>query len=279
MLISEAHPFHPLFTCPAMSTLLIDDSHAGVRIITLNRPERLNALDGPTLEHFIATVRECSAPGKDIRVIVVRGAGRAFSPGADLKWLATGVLADTAAHLHFQDRLQEMCETLEAAPQAVIASVHGFALAGGMELALSCDIIVAAEDAELGDEHMRRNLLPGGGGSQRLPRKIGLARGMYYLLTGRRMRGTEAERIGLVSLAVPAAELVDATLKLADEMARTDAHALAAMKLMVRRGLEMPLREGLWLERWMQHRYRAESPAMDSGVAKFAAHGKTGAPS
>ena len=147
--------------------------------------------------------------------------------------LATGVLADTAAHLHFQDRLQEMCETLEAAPQAVIASVHGFALAGGMELALSCDIIVAAEDAELGDEHIRRNLLPGGGGSQRLPRKLGLARGMYYLLTGRRMRGTEAERIGLVSLAVPAAELVDATLKLADEMARTDGHALAAMKLMV----------------------------------------------
>ena len=190
-----------------MSTLLIDDSHAGIRILTLNRPERLNALDGPSLDNFIAAVRECSAPGKDIRVIVIRGAGRAFSAGADLKWLSSGVLADHGAHLRFQDRLQEMCETLEAADQVVIGSIHGFALAGGMELALSCDILIAAEDAELGDEHIRRNLLPGGGGSQRLPRKLGLARGMYYLLTGRRIRGREAERIGLVSVAVAAAEL------------------------------------------------------------------------
>jgi enoyl-CoA hydratase/carnithine racemase len=261
-----------------MSTLLVDDSHAGVRILTLNRPERLNALDGPSLDNFIAAIRECSAPGKDIRVIVIRGAGRAFSAGADLKWLATGVLADHGAHLRFQDRLQEMCETLEAADQVVIGSIHGFALAGGMELALSCDILIAAEDAELGDEHIRRNLLPGGGGSQRLPRKLGLARGMYYLLTGRRISGREAERIGLVSVAVAAAELPDATLALAQEIARTDGRALAAMKLMVRRGLELPLREGLWLERWTQHRYRSESTAMDQGVANFAAHGKTGAP-
>jgi enoyl-CoA hydratase len=261
-----------------MSTLLVDDSHAGVRILTLNRPERLNALDGPSLDNFIAAIREWSAPGKDIRVIVIRGAGRAFSAGADLKWLATGVLADHGAHLRFQDRLQEMCETLEAADQVVIGSIHGFALAGGMELALSCDILIAAEDAELGDEHIRRNLLPGGGGSQRLPRKLGLARGMYYLLTGRRISGREAERIGLVSVAVAAAELPDATLALAQEIARTDGRALAAMKLMVRRGLELPLREGLWLERWTQHRYRSESTAMDQGVANFAAHGKTGAP-
>jgi enoyl-CoA hydratase len=260
-----------------MSTLLIDDSYPGIRFITLNRPERLNALDGPTLESFIATVRECSAPAKDIRVIVIRAAGRAFSAGADLKWLASGVLADHGAHLRFQDRLQEMCETLEAADQVVIGSVHGFALAGGMELALSCDILVAAEDAELGDEHIRRNLLPGGGGSQRLPRKLGLARGMYYLLTGRRIRGSEAERIGLVSQAVPADELPAATLALAQELARTDGAALAAMKLMVRRGMELPLKEGLWLERWTQHRYRSQSSAMDSGVANFAAHGKDGA--
>lgn len=261
-----------------MSSLLIDDSHPGVRVLTLNRPERLNALDGPTLENLIATVRDCSAPGRDIRVIVIRGTGRAFSPGADLKWLASGVLADAAAHLAFQDRLQEMCETLEAADQVVIASVHGLALAGGLELAMACDIIVAAEDAELGDEHIRRNLLPGGGGSQRLPRKIGLARGLYHLLTGKRMNGREAERLGLAAMAVPAAELAQATQTLAQELARTDGRALAAMKLMTRRGMELPLKEGLWLERWMQHRYRSESASMDHGVANFAAHGKTGAP-
>jgi enoyl-CoA hydratase/carnithine racemase len=257
-----------------MSTLLIDDSHPGIRILTLNRPERLNALDGPSLENILAAVHECSAPGKDIRVIVIRAAGRAFCAGADLKWLASGVLADDAAHQRFQDQLQAMCETLEATDQVVIASVHGFALAGGMELTLSCDIVVAAEDAELGDEHIRRNLLPGGGGSQRLPRKLGLARGLYYLLSGRRIRGREAERMGLVSVAVAAAELPDATLALAQEIARTDGRALANMKQLVRRGMEMPLRDGLWLERWMQHRYRNESSAMDSGVANFASHGK-----
>lgn len=261
-----------------MSTLLIDDSHPGIRILTMNRPERLNALDGPSLENFIAAVRDCSAPGKDIRVIVLRGAGRAFSAGADLKWLASGVLAHHGDHLRFQDRLQEMCETMESAPQIVIGSVHGLALAGGMELALSCDILVAAEDAELGDEHIRRNLIPGGGGSQRMPRKLGLARGLYHLITGRRIRGDEAQRMGFVAQAVPAADLEQATLTLAQEIARTDAGALASMKLLVRRGMELPLREGLWLERWEQHRYRSFSTSMDQGVANFAAHGKTGAP-
>jgi enoyl-CoA hydratase/carnithine racemase len=101
---------------------------------------------------------------------------------------------------------------------------------------------------------------------------------MYYLLTGRRIRGSDAERMGLVSLAVPAAELSDATLTLAREIARTDAGAISHMKLMVRRGMELPLKEGLWLERWMQYRYRSMSPAMDQGVANFAAHGKDGAP-
>ena len=259
-----------------MSTLLIDDSQPGIRFVTINRPERMNALDGPTLETFIQTIQECSAPGKDIRVVVIRGAGSCFSAGADLKWLASGVLADHAAHLRFQDRLQEMCETLEAADQVVIGSIHGFALAGGLELAMSCDILIADEAAELGDEHIRRNLLPGGGGSQRLPRKIGLARGLFHLLTGRRLKGRDAERVGLVALAVQGAELADSTLALAQEIARTDGRALAAMKMMSRRGMEMPLRDGLWLERWAQHRYRQESGAMDSGVANFAAHGKTG---
>lgn len=261
-----------------MSTLIVDDSNPGIRILSINRPERLNALDGPTLEDFIAKVRESSSSENDIRVILIRGIGRSFSAGADLKWLSSGVLADAGAHLRFQDKLQELCETLEAAEQIVVASIHGFALAGGLELALSCDIVVAAEDAELGDEHIRRNLLPGGGGSQRLPRKLGLARGMYYLITGHRMTGRKAESIGLVSQAVPANELPAISLALAQDIAGTDGRALAAMKLMVRRGLELPLKEGLWLERWMQHRYRSESSAMDSGVADFAAHGKNGAP-
>jgi len=261
-----------------MTNLLIEDSTPGVRVITMNRPERLNAIDGPQAQALIRAIRECSEAGRDIRVIVLKANGRAFSAGADLKWLNSGVLHSDGAHLAFQDLLQEMCEACEAAPQVVIAAVHGFALAGGLELTLSCDLVVVAEDAELGDEHIRRNLLPGAGGSQRLPRKLGLQRGMYYLLTGKRIKGTEAVTMGLASVAVPAAELADTALQLAAGIARTDAQALAHMKVMVRRGLELPLKEGLWLERWLQYRYRSVSNAMDAGVANFAAHGKDGAP-
>lgn len=250
--------------------VLIDDNTPHVRIITLNRPERLNALDGPTVERLDAAIAECEQPVRDIRVIVIRGSGRAFCPGIDLKWIASGVLEDVAAHIRHQDRMQAAFQRLEAARQIVIASVHGYAVAGGLELALACDLIVADENAELGDEHIRRNLLPSGGSSQRLPRKLGLPRAMYYLLTGRRMRGGEAERMGLVSLAVPGPELQAATMQLAQEIAGRDPYALAAMKHLARRSLELPLQDGLQLERWMQYRYRNESPALAESVRNFA---------
>lgn len=260
-------------------SLIVDDATPRVRVITLNRPERMNALDGPTLEALQASVRECSDAGRDVRVIVIRGSGRGFCAGSDLKWLAaSGTVDDPAAHLRNQDRMQAAYEAIESARQVVIACVNGYAVAGGLELALACDIIVAEEEAQLGDEHLRRSLLPSGGSSQRLPRKIGLARAMYYLLTGRRMSGREAERIGLASLAVPGGELAGVTLALAGEIAQADAHALAAMKAMVRRSLELPLKDGLAMERWMQFRYRNESPAMLASVHRFARGAETPAP-
>lgn len=258
-------------TTPA--PILVDDGAPGVRTITLNRPHRLNAFDGATLADLVAAVRESAQPERDIRVIVIRGNGRAFCAGNDLKWLASGVLTDTAAHLRHQDRMQEAFEMLEAAPQVVIASVHGHAVAGGFELALAADILVAAQDAQLGDAHLRRNLLPSGGSSQRLPRRLGLSRALYFLLTGRTMSGREAVQAGLAALAVPAGELPSATLELAAEIARTDAQALAAMKAMTRRALELPLRDGLALERWSQFRYRNESPSLQASVRAFAAQG------
>jgi enoyl-CoA hydratase len=253
--------------------VLVDDSAPGVRVITLNRPHRLNAFDGEMLGELITAIRTCTEPGRDIRVIVIRGNGRAFCTGNDLKWLASGVLADTAAHLRHQDKMQEAFELLESARQIVIASVQGHAVAGGFELALAADILVAAEDAELGDAHLRRNLFPSGGSSQRLPRKVGLPRALYYLVTGRCMSGREAERIGLAAIAMPAEALTQATLDLAMEIARTDAHALASMKMVARCSLELRLKDGLALERWTQFRYRNESPAMVSSVHAFAAQG------
>lgn len=252
------------------NTLLTDDSTPGVRVVTLNRPERMNALDGATLAALNDAVRTADDPGREIRVIVIRGSGRVFCAGNDLKWLASGVLADPAAHMRHQDLMQDTFARMEASRQIVIASVNGYAVAGGFELVLASDIVVVDEQAELGDAHLQRNLLPSGGGSQRLPRKIGLARAMYYLVTGRRMTGRDAERMGLASLAVSGAELDAATMQLAREIARTDADALAAMKQMTRRALEMPLNDGLTMERWMQYRYRTESPSLVASVQDFA---------
>jgi enoyl-CoA hydratase len=253
--------------------LLIDHPAPQVRRLTLNRPERMNALDGPALQALNDAVRECAAPDSEVKVLVIRGSGRAFCAGNDLKWLASGVLADRAAHMRHQDLMQDTYERLEAAPQIVLASVNGFAVAGGFELALACDLTIVDEAAQLGDEHIRRNLLPSGGSSQRLPRRLGLQRALYYLVTGRRMTGSEAVELGLAVQAVPAAQLEMATLELAREIAQADALALASMKQMARRSMELPLADGLRYERWMQHRYRTQSPSLEAGVRGFARTG------
>jgi enoyl-CoA hydratase/carnithine racemase len=192
-------------------SLLVDHPVPHVRRLTLDRAERMNALDGPTLQALNEAVRACAVVGSDEKVLIIRGSGRAFCAGNDLKWLASGVLNDRAAHMRHQDLMQDTYERIEAAPQIVIASVNGFAVAGGFELALACDLIVADEVAQLGDEHIRRNLLPSGGSSQRLPRRLGLQRAMYYLVTGRRMTGREAVELGLAVQAVPAERLEAAT--------------------------------------------------------------------
>lgn len=250
-------------------TLLITDA-GGIRDITLNRPERMNALDGPTL----IALDEAIAGAGAARVIVIRGTGRAFCAGNDLKWLASGVLQDRAAHMDNQDRMQACYRRIETCPQVVIASVNGFALAGGFELALACDIVIADEAAELGDEHLRRNLLPSGGSSQRLPRRIGPSRALFHLLTARRMTGREAVAMGLAALAVPGADLEAQTMALAQELAQRDPLAMSSMKEMVRRGLTMPLDEGLAMERWMQHRYRTRSASLETSVTDFAKGGQ-----
>lgn len=255
--------------------ILADDSMLGVRVVTLNRPLRLNAFDGPALGELLAAIEGAADPARDIRVLVIRGNGRAFCAGNDLKWLASGVMDDSAAHLAHQDRMAQVFRTLESARQVVIAAVHGHAVAGGFELALAADILIVADDAQIGDAHLRRNLMPSGGSSQRLPRKLGLPRALYYLITGRTMSGREAERIGLAAMAVPAEVLHSTALELAREIAATDPHALAAMKAITRRALELPLEDGLALERWAQFRYRNESTALRASVQSFAALGSS----
>jgi enoyl-CoA hydratase/carnithine racemase len=253
--------------------LLVDDPAPGVRVFTLNRPQRLNAIDGDLLSRLLEELARAAEEHPKVRAIVLRGAGSSFCPGADLKWLSAGVLTDRVKHARFQDGLGGLCQALMTAPQAVVAAVHGYALAGGLEIAMSCDIIVAAEDAQLGDQHINRGILPGAGGSQRMPRKIGQARALYYLLTGRRMTGREAADAGLAAVCVAADELESAALDLAVELAAKDGHALDFMKQMVRRGGELPLTDALALELFLQSRYRTWSTSMDHAASDFAAGG------
>lgn len=251
------------------AALLVEDTAPGIRTLILNRPERLNALNGVLTKSIIAEMARIH-DDEAVKVIVIKATGRAFCAGADLKWLNEGTLQSHGAHLAFQDELANMCSALELAPQIIIGSIHGLALAGGLELALACDMLVVANEAELGDEHIRKNLIAGAGGSQRLPRKIGLARGLYHLLTGQRMTGAQAAQYGLACASVPVGDLDKKTMEIATSLAQTDGKALAATKELTRRGMELPLRDGLWLERWMQYRYRNVSDSMDKGVAAFA---------
>lgn len=250
--------------------LLIEEPHDGVTVFTLNRPHRLNALDGALVQQLLAALDHAAHDHPRIRVIVLRGAGDSFCPGADLKWLSSGILDDRVAHARFQDSLGALCTALMTAPQAVVASVRGYALAGGLEMAMSCDVIVAAQEARLGDQHINRGILPGAGGSQRLPRKIGQPRALYYLLTGRQMSGVEAAQAGLVSVCVPGEELDSAATALAVELAAKDGHAINFMKQMVRRGSELPLKDALSLELFLQSRYRTWSTKMDHAARDFA---------
>jgi enoyl-CoA hydratase len=254
---------------PVDNALLVEDPLDGVRVLTLNRPHRLNALDGDLVGRLLAELARAAEQHPSVRVIVLRGAGTSFCPGADLKWLSGGILADRVRHARFQDSLGQLCHRLMTAPQAVVTAVHGYALAGGLEIAMAGDMIVTAADARLGDQHINRGILPGAGGSQRLPRKVGPSRALYYLLTGRQMTGSEAFAAGLAAVCVPAESLDSAALELAAELAGKDGHAIDFMKQMVRRGSELPLTDALALELFLQGRYRTWSTRMDHAASDF----------
>ncbi|MEV0063377.1 enoyl-CoA hydratase/isomerase family protein [Nocardia sp. NPDC050718] len=249
--------------------MLVDRSEPGVVQLTLNRPDRLNALDGPLVDALSTTLATLDEEWPETRVIVLAGAGRAFCSGVDLHWVNSGVLQDPGRHNAFHEQLNQLCHRLERARAVVVAAAHGYAVAGGFELLLACDLLVVARDAQMGDNHIRHNLLPAAGGSQRLPRKVGIPRSLYLLLTGHRMDGDEAVRSGLACAGVAESELRSTALTLARGIAGADPHATSTLKALVRRGIELPLAEALWLELHEQYRYRSASPALEHGVAGF----------
>ena len=216
-----------------------------VATITLNRPDVLNAQNNPMREELMAVFAALKSD-EEVRAIVVTGAGeRAFSAGADIKeFLEPSV----PTRLREQRKRLDYRALMDRCPQPIIAAIRGFALGGGLELALACDIRIAAEDAQLGLTEINLAIIPGGGGTQRLPRLVGRGKALEMILTGARVPAAEALRIGLVERVVPAAELMPAARALARTIADKAPVALRYAKEAVVSGLALPLADGLRLE-------------------------------
>jgi enoyl-CoA hydratase len=216
----------------------------GVALVTLNRPRVLNALSFALLTDLGRIIEGLDADPA-VRAIVISGAGtRAFAVGADVGELAeqTPDSLVAAEGLRGWDRVA-------AIGTPTIAAVRGYALGGGCELAMACDMLVAGSDAVFGQPEIRIGIIPGGGGTQRLTRAIGAARAMELILTGRHVRADEAARLGLVTRVVPAEETLSAALDLAAEIAALPAGAARAAKAAVRAAAELPLARGVLHER------------------------------
>ena len=216
----------------------------GVALVTIDRPEALNALDAAVLAGLADAFQRLDADPA-CRAIVVTGSGsRAFAAGADIKAMATAspeTIGPVGGFEHWQ--------TLAAVGLPVVAAVRGFALGGGCELALLCDVVVAAEDAVFGQPEIKLGVMPGAGGTQRLSRAIGKAKAMWLILTGDTIDAREAERLGMVSLVVPAEETLDRALELAERIAALSPLAVRSAKAAVNAAQELPLSAGLAVER------------------------------
>ena len=258
----------------AMTTyecILTDVRGAGARrvgVITLNRPKQLNALNDTLMDELGAALLGFDADDA-IGCIVVTGGEKAFAAGADIQAMAPYGFADA----YTQGLITRNWETMRQVKKPVIAAVAGFALGGGCEVAMMCDIVIAADSAKFGQPEIKLGIIPGAGGTQRLPRAVGKAKAMDLVLTARMMDAAEAERAGLVSRVVPAAELLDVALKAAEAICAFSGPSVRMAKEAVNRSFEMPLSDGIAFERHLFHSLFATEDK-NEGMAAFLAKRK-----
>jgi len=232
------------YPAPAAASAGPATSAPGVALVTIDRPDAMNALSFDLLDALADALERLDAD-PDCRAIVMTGAGtRAFAAGADIKELAE----QTSASLHRGGRFGAW-DRIGAIGLPIIAAVRGVALGGGCELAMTCDMIIAGQDAVFGQPEILIGVMPGAGGTQRLTRAIGQARAMELILTGRSITASEAEAMGLASRVVPAEATVDAAIELAARIATLPPLAVRAAKRAVRLAAEAPLAAGLTAER------------------------------
>jgi enoyl-CoA hydratase len=234
-------------TAPAYQNLLVE-TRGRVGLITLDRPKALNALNDALMDELGAALFAFDAEDA-IGAIVLTGSARAFAAGADIAAMADWSYMD----VYKSEYLTRNWEHIRRVRKPVIAAVAGFALGGGCELAMMCDIVIAADTARFGQPEVKLGVIPGAGGTQRLPRAVGKAKAMDLCLTGRMMDAAEAERAGLVSRVVPADKLLDEALSVGATIAGHSLPSVMMMKESINRAYEAPLSEGLLFERRLFH--------------------------
>ena len=234
-------------SAPAYQNLLVE-TRERVGLITLNRPKALNALNDALMDELGQALLAFDAD-EAIGAIVLTGSDRAFAAGADIAAMSGWSYMD----VYKSEYLTRNWEHIRRVRKPVIAAVAGFALGGGCELAMMCDIVIAADTAKFGQPEIKLGIIPGAGGTQRLPRAVGKAKAMDLCLTGRMMDAAEAERAGLVSRIVPAATVLDEALAAATLIASFSLPSVMMLKESVNRAYETPLSEGLLFERRVFH--------------------------
>jgi len=232
-----------------MSHDLIQVEQKGrVGIVTLNRPKQLNALN-PQLMRELGAALQAFDTNEGVGAIVITGSEKAFAAGADI-----GAMKDYSYMDAFMaDYITRDWEHIRRIRKPVIAAVAGYALGGGNELAMMCDIVIAADNARFGQPEINLGIMPGAGGTQRLPRAVGKAKAMDLCLTARQMDAQEAERAGLVSRVVPLDKLMDEALAVAEKIAGYSLPVVMMIKESINRGYETTLAEGVLFERRLFH--------------------------
>lgn len=225
-------------------TILFDVDES-VATITVNREKSLNALNSQVVDEMLAAIEEIAA-NEEIRVLIITGAGeKAFVAGADISELSR---LNPVSAKYFASRGHKLMSNLEELPIPVIAAVNGFALGGGLELALSCDFVYAAENAKVGQPEINLGIIPGFGGTQRLARIVGRNLAKEMILTGMMLSAGEAERKGIVNRVVPAAELMETVKKTAGTLVKKGRVSLYSAKQAINNGLDADLETGCEIE-------------------------------
>ncbi len=243
---------------------IIVETRGKVGLIRLNRPQALNALNSALIRELSHAVDAFEADG-NIGCMVITGSDKAFAAGADIKEMADKTFAEA-----FLGDFAASWDHVAHTRKPVIAAVAGFALGGGCELALHCDLIIAADNAKFGQPEIKLGIIPGIGGTQRLTRAVGKAKAMDLILTGRMMDAEEAERAGIVARVVPLASLVEEALKVAETIASLSLPAVLGAKEAVNRAFETSLAEGVRFERRVFHSLFATADQKE-GMAAFIA--------